>query len=426
MKVFWMLVFLFYIQSGFTQAPKVLTLEECIQIALRQNPEVALSKLNIRQAEEIYANAKQNQWPTVTGNVSQSVFGGRSIDPFSNAFVQQSITSNAFGVGVNVPVFNGFALKNQVEQNRLLVEVSKQNLAGQWKIIRIETIRAYYQVILALDLQRVQADQVEEVQRQRLILEEKRKEGLVSEIQLKELDAQLSTLAFEALELRQAVQQAQLNLGQVMGYPESKEIRVEKPRFPQRAFTVSVAKHPVLKAYQFRMTEASIGLSTARATAYPRVSVGLGMNTVYSSAASSDISYWNQLNFNFNQFANVGVSIPLFNSSQTKQKVVQAQIRMDIVKKEWEREYLKLNQEAERLRLEIQVLDEKVSQAKINQQIQQELYWAMKERFAEGLVSLLELNTYRLNAEKASNLLVRTEVDYAFKKQVLQTFLEEG
>lgn len=425
MKVFWTIGFLFFTQGGFAQGPKVLTLDECIQIALRQNPEVALSKLSVRQAEDTHVFSKQNQWPTATSNVSQSVFGGRSIDPFSNTFVQQSITSNAFGLGVNVPVFNGFSVKNQIEQNRLLAEVSKQNLAGQLKIIKIETIRAYFQVVLALDLQRIQADQIDEVQSQRLILQEKIKEGIASAIQLKELDAQLSNLAFEALELRQSLQQAQLNLAQIMGYSENKEIQVEKPRFVHREPTGSVAKHPILKAFQFRMMESNIGLATARATAYPRVSLGAGLNTAYSSAASGDISYWNQLNFNFNQFANLSISIPLFNSSQTKQKVAQAQIQIDVVKKEWEKEHLRLKQEVERLRLEIQILGKKVQQAQENQRIQQEIYGAIKERFSEGMVSLLELNAYRLTTEKAASVMIRTEADLAFKKQVLQTFLEE-
>jgi outer membrane protein len=417
------LCFLVWVFSA--KAQKLLTLEECVQISLKQNPEIALNQLYIRQANDAHKFSKQNILPSITANVSQNLFGGRSIDPFTNSFVQRNISSNSFNMGANFTVFNGFALKNQIEQNRLQTEIAKQNLNLQKKILEISTIQAYLQVLLAIDFQKINQEQKQDIAEQLSIMKEKVKEGMVSPIQIKELEAQNANLKFEEFEIINNIKLAKLNLTQIMAYKDLTDFELKKPSLLLSPSKNTSVNHPIQKSLRLKLAESNIGIATAKGTAYPRLSMGLGAGTAFSSAAASEIAFFNQLNFNLNQFFNFGVSIPVFNSSQTKQKTAQAVVKSEIIKKEIEKENLKLNQEAETYRLEISVLKEKKNQALANLQIQSELYESVKERFKEGVLSTLELNTYRINLEKAKATHVKTELELIFKVLVLNAFLEE-
>ena len=112
---YFLLFCLFYLDLN---AQKAYTLEECIETAFRQSPDIQLQNLVTLQASDAYSYSKKNIYPTVSGNFSQGMNGGRSIDPFTNSFIQRSISSNSIGVGTNLTIFNGFALKNQIALNK--------------------------------------------------------------------------------------------------------------------------------------------------------------------------------------------------------------------------------------------------------------------------------------------------------------------
>jgi outer membrane protein len=50
---------------------------------------------------------------------------GRSIDPFTNTYVNKIIKSSILALGSGVTVFNGFSMQNLVKQNKLNYEASK-------------------------------------------------------------------------------------------------------------------------------------------------------------------------------------------------------------------------------------------------------------------------------------------------------------
>jgi outer membrane protein len=256
-------------------------------------------------------------------------------------------------------------------------------------------------------------------------MKEKVKEGMASSIQIKELEAQSANLKFEEFEINNNIKLAKLNLSQIMAYKDGVDFLPKKPIVLISSSQSTPQNHPIQKSLNMKLADANLGIATAKGSAFPRLSLGAGAGTAYSSAAASEIAFFNQLNFNLNQFFNFGVRIPIFNSSQTKQKIAQAVVKSEIIKKEIEKENLKLYQEAETYHLEISVLKEKKNQALANLQIQSELYESVKERFKEGVLSTLELNTYRINLEKAKATHVKTELELIFKVLVLNAFLEE-
>ena len=71
--------------------PEVLTLQKSLEIALQNNLQVkqggintAVSAINLRQA-------KHNLLPDISADLTHGLNSGRSIDPFTNSYVEQNL-----------------------------------------------------------------------------------------------------------------------------------------------------------------------------------------------------------------------------------------------------------------------------------------------------------------------------------------------
>ena len=418
------LLIVFFLFSCRLNAQKVFSLEECIEIAFRQSPDLQLQNLNILQASENYRFSKKSIYPTVSANLSQGINGGRSIDPFSNTFIQRTINSNSLGLGTNWTVFNGFSTKNQIELNKNSVEVEKFQLEFRRKELKINVISAYLQVLVSQELLKISQEQRKDLEFQLQVLKEKVKEGLLAQSQIAEFEAQLANQVFEEYSAKNNLELARLNLSQRLGFSSKTdfEVKFHKKIIP-KSWETNIL-HPAQKVLEARLIGAKLGSTIAKAAKYPTVSISGGLGSAYSSAASLEYSYFNQLNYNLNQFFRVGMIIPIYNNGQVQARIETANIQEQIVKKEMDQQKLKLGQEFEKQKMEIALLTERIKFGEINLSAQNKTYAAAKERFSEGLINSVELNILRMNAERVKITQIQMQIELNYKALMLETFLE--
>jgi outer membrane protein len=420
MKIILILLFI-----GFqVHAQKAYTLDECIETALRQRPEIQIQNLQIQQAAATYNFSKRNQYPTVSGNISQGINGGRSIDPFSNSFVQRSISSNSLGVGANWNIFNGFSIRNQIEFNKNNLEQEKLGLALRKKEIKISVIQAFMQVLIAEELLKVVQEQRKDLESQLSALREKEKEGLVSKTQMEDFEAQIANVAYDEYNAKNNIELSKLTLGQWLGFTTKTDFKTKFERTTPSKIVEINPHHPAIKITESKLTGARISTKMAVSTKYPTLNLSGGLGSAYSSAASSEFAYFSQLNYNFNQYFRLGLNIPIFSNGQVQAKTTNARIQEQVLKKQKEQENLRINQEFEKQKMEISLLSEKLKYAEKNLNIQKKAYASAKEQFSEGVINSIELNTFRLNTEKAKISYIQTEIELNLKSLMLEAFVE--
>jgi len=101
------------------------SLTQCIDYSYKQNFDVKLKELRLKQSEIILQRSQKAIYPNLSGSFSQGINSGRSIDPFTNDFIQRTIFSNSLGANANFTIFNGFSLKNQIIQNQYNAEADQ-------------------------------------------------------------------------------------------------------------------------------------------------------------------------------------------------------------------------------------------------------------------------------------------------------------
>ena len=128
-------------------AQQVLGLSECAELLTKNNLTFRGGQLQAEAAQAQWRQAKSQQLPTLGINASQGVNLGRSIDRFTNAYIDQLYNSSYVGANVQAPIFQGFQVQNQIRQYKLLKESSLESSTALRNTQLLLMVQAYVQVL---------------------------------------------------------------------------------------------------------------------------------------------------------------------------------------------------------------------------------------------------------------------------------------
>ena len=407
-------------------------LEQCIDYAYKQSFDIKQRMLKIKQAENTLRQSKHAIYPNLSGSVSQGISSGRSIDPFTNDFIQHTISSNSISFGSNLTLFSGFALKHQILQNSYNLQADEWDLQRGKIELRNRITLAYMQVLMNQELWKLNQEQVSSLQLQVDRVKEMVKEGNMPNTNLTDLDAQMAMAEYEALNMKSNIELARLSLAQLMAFPTYSSFEIEFIPFNESTILIdqpylhtilaTINEQPIIKNADLRFQSSGLGIKLAQAGRYPSVSLGGGFGTAYSSAAAREYNYFNQLNFNLNQYARLNINIPILSNGQIKGRINNAVINHQIAETQLSQSRLQLKQEIEQAYLTAKIAQEKLTSAQRQLRAQQIAFDSAKERFLEGLIHAIELNNFRLNLEKANSNFVQAKYELFFRKMLLDYY----
>jgi outer membrane protein len=408
------------------------SLNQCIEYGYKQNFDVKLKELRLKQTENTLQQSQKAIFPNLSGSFSQGINSGRSIDPFTNGFIQRTISSNSFGANANFTIFNGFSLKNQIIQNQYNSEADQVEIQRAKNELRIRITLAYMQVLMNQELSKIAQEQIQNIQSQYERAKALVNEGNMPKTNLIDLDAQLATAEYDALNAKNNIDVSKLSLAQLMAFPNFMAFDIENNSIEEKTVLLNDTYlqnilsgfyfQPMIKSAELRVRSANIGIKLAEAGKYPTVSLGAGFGSAYSSAAAKEYNYFNQLGFNLNQFARLSINIPIYTNGQVKGRITNAQINQRIVETQLSQTKLQIKQEIEQVYLTAKIAQEKLKAAQRQVSAQQIAYDSAKDRYLEGLLHAIELNTFRINLEKAKSNLIQSKYEFYFRKTVLDYY----
>lgn len=90
------------------QQKVVYSLDDCIEI--NNNLNLKSSKLNAKSSKIDYKQSQLDVLPNLNANYNLGITNGRSIDPFTNNYINQELTFSNAELTLNTTVFNGFRM----------------------------------------------------------------------------------------------------------------------------------------------------------------------------------------------------------------------------------------------------------------------------------------------------------------------------
>ena len=161
---------------------------------------------------------------------------GRSIDPFTNGYIDQRVNYANYGLSSGLTVFNGLTLQNSIRQTSLAYEASKMDVQQQRDNLTLNIILAYLQVLSNEDLLTQAMSQADVSRQQVSMLEKKNKQGAIPPSQLSNLQGELAGNELSVVNGQNQLATSKLSLFQLMNISYDSSIKFE--RMPVDAFNV--------------------------------------------------------------------------------------------------------------------------------------------------------------------------------------------
>ncbi|MAB48963.1 MAG: transporter [Flavobacteriaceae bacterium] len=451
---------------GYTQDlnQKTYSLDECISIALENNLDLKSSELSVNSAKINHQQSKANLLPSINGNFNLGVNDGRSIDPFTNDFINQELTFSNMGLSLDMTIFNGFRLLNSAKQNSLNRKASElENEAAQQDLVLNVTL-AYLQVlnskaVLDLTKQRYQTTK-EQLKNQKEFYENE--SGNPADYA--DILGQIASDETSVLNSESNLNNARLALVRLLNLPDTIEIDAESILLDfekyelsaEEVYNEALQNLATFKANELRIEAAKKGVSVAKSQFTPEISIFGGINTNYSSAAqlfnstgisvvetgdfvtvdgddlpimteqtnfeAETISYKDQLDNNLNTVIGVAVNVPLFNGFRAKNNVVLEKIRVEESILELERTYIDIKNAIAQVHFDMEAVYNRYQSLQKQVEAYQESYRINEIRFKNGVSNFLNYVTSKNNLDNAKVNLANTKYEYLLRVKVLDYY----
>ncbi len=465
MKSFF-LIALFVPFAFIATAQHTLTLQQAIETGIRNNIDVLQSDLLMQKADISYKQSRSNMLPDLNANANQGTNYGRSIDPFTNAYIDQKVSFGNYGASSNILIFNGMSLQNQIKANKLGFEASRLELQQAKDNLTINIILAYLQVLRTKDILEQSREQVLVTQKQADRLNILNESGAILPSDFYDLKGQLANDQIAIVDNAAAYETAKLSLAQLLNIPYDKSFEAEKipeenfivnyTDTPDEIYKAALQKFSQIKATELRTASEQKNISSIKGRLYPTLSLGGNINSNFSSVATRDyllnttdvtstnyvnvsgtqypvivkqnnynsekIGFGNQLSNNLYYTFNLGLSIPLFNASRVKNQIKLAKIdyrnselveqhTKTQVQQSIEQAYVNLNSSSDKYKL----LQDQVNSFT-------ESFRAAEIRFNAGAITSVDYLIAKNNLNRAQSNLIIIKYDFVLREKVLDYY----
>ncbi len=328
-KVF--ILFFLSVSSLFSQ--EILTLEEAINLALKNNRDVKIAKNNFDIALNNYSFGNAGFLPTIdlssgytksSNNTRQEYFDGRSIN-------RTGASSNSLNFGVTLAwkVFDGFG--NYINYRKLDegkgIAQTREMLVSEGVVS--EVILAYYDILRQKEILKALKESIAISEQRVKIAEEKYKVGTASKVELLQARADLNADQSALLRQEVVLKNAKVNLNLLLGrdpeidFDVVDTIKVEELSIDD-LLSKAFERNRLLIATQKEFEISKLNLASVRAELFPSVNFFIGYNFTRSRSQAGFIASNQNLGFNYG----LNISFNLFNGFNTIRKYENAKIEI--------------------------------------------------------------------------------------------------
>jgi outer membrane protein len=461
-----MLLTLLFSDTNAQETPARLTLQQAVDIAVKNNIQVKQSSLRLESAEINRKQARAEMLPNINGNFNYGWNNGRNIDPFTNTYVNQQIQGSNVSASGQWSLFNGLQVHNNIKQQSLNEEASKMDLQQIKENTTLLVIMNYLQVLNNEDLLQNIKNQAEVTSKQVERLDIMVKEGAVGMYLLADMKGQLSNDNVGIVNAANSLELSKLNLCQLLNIPFNKELQLERNDVPMPAGMYQGSQEEIIKtalnnlalikASDLRIQSAEKAIKVEQSSYYPQVGLYGNLFSNYSSAAtlntpttvvdqvtndyvvvnniknpvitpvqnysSENIKYGNQMKNNVGSSFGIAAQIPLFNNFRTKNRVALAKVNLKSAEVDRENTELQLRQNIEQAYANMTASFNRYK-AHLDQYTNyQESFRAYEIRFNAGTINSVEYLTAKNNFDRATINLTQVRYEYIFRTKILDYY----
>jgi outer membrane protein len=442
------------------------TLQQCVDIAFANNADVKQAELLADAAKINYEQSKANILPNLNAGIYHTIYNGRSINPYTNSYIDEQNTAASYQLTTAVTLWNGSSIQNYMKQYALSYEAGKMDAQNAKDKVTINIILNYLAILSAQEQLNIAEKQADASKKKVEILVLKNNDGAIAPADLYDMRGQLAADELSVINTKNNLENAKLALAQLMNIPYSAGMKLEAitdgmlplpyDATVEEVYNNAIQRLALVKAADLKVASTVKNIQAIKGQMMPTLSLSGGLYTNYSSAAntqqlisSSDvatnnyvlvnnvkspvyttqsvyssvpISYGNQWTNNLNSAISVGLQIPILNGFQYKNKLrlakvaeqqatVQAQTTKIQLRQAIEQDYVNLNAAYETYKnLLMQVADFEQS------------FHSAEIRFNAGAITIVDYVIAKNNLDRVQLNLIAAKYNYILRTKVLDFY----
>jgi outer membrane protein len=448
------------------------SLRQCVEYAMDKNISVRQADVQARIDALTLEQSKLARLPSASMQNNGGYQFGRSIDPTSNQFTTAEILFANHSLNIGLDLFNWFSKKNTVIANTYRAEAARAGVEKARSDIALNVANAYLQILLSREQINISEVQVKQSKEQVDNISKQVKEGALPELNLMEMEAQLSNDSATLINAQANYGLSVLQLKALLNIEADVPFEVEEPSVesipvetlselePAAVYELAVKNMPQQKINELNLKAAIKNVSVQKAAMYPSLTLFGGLDTRYSNAERlyasaftntfvpigrtptgeivttlderlvpttfSKNTYFRQINNNFGQSVGLSLNIPIFNAGIARTNWRKAKLNVESVELQKELDGQTLKQDIYQAHLNAVAALQKFQASQKAVATSQKAYEFARKRFDVGLLNSIDLITNQNNFFRARINLLSAQYDYVFKMKLLEFYKGQG
>ena len=446
-------------------AQQVISLQKAVELTLQKNLTIKQAQYTEALAVEDVNQSKYNLLPNLIANPSGGYYFGKS--QVTGAFAYATSTLNINGSAqAQVTLYQGGQLRNQIIQNKLILDVDKSSTAKVKNDLVLNVVTDYLQILTNQDLVTAAQQQIDIA---KIALDRTQKNfdaGNQSQADLSQSKAGVSTAELNLTNAQNQLDLTVLVLKQYMEMDPAVNITVERPDISKlndiktafdaqdvikTAFSVS----PDIKLAEAQQKTYDQAIKIAKGNYYPSLVLFGGIGSGYSNQAKtvtgetvvgssqigtvdatgqtvsspilqpslSPISFTNQLNNNFNKSIGLTLQVPIFNRFTARTSLRKAKLNLENAQVTTDLAKVTLSKTITQALLDLNASVKRFASTQQTYQANKDAFNFIQQRFNVGLVNSLDYNTSLTNYNKAQTDMIEAQYEVIFRSKVIDYYL---
>jgi len=449
------------------KAQEVIGLQKAVDLTLQNNLTIKQAQITEALANEDYKQSKNNLLPSLIANPQGGFNFGRSPVAGQYTYITRSSFSVNSTASVQVTLYQGGQLRNQIYQNKLLLDVDKTSTAKVKNELLLNVVTDYLTILTDQDLV-IAAKQQIGIAKITLDRAQKNFEaGNQTVADLAQAKAQVSTAELNLTNAQNQVDLAILILKQYMEMDPSKEIIVEKPDISKltnvktvydvtEVIKTAFTLNPDIRLAELQQQTYAQSIKIAKGNYLPVLTLFGNLQSSYSNAVSSHVvgtgpatqvpigtvtgtnqvvtttvipsilapyPFTNQFGDNFNQSLGVSLQIPIFNHFSARTSVRKAKLSYQNAELNTQLAKNTLSKTIIQAMLDLQAAEKSFLSSQETFNSNKEALNITKQRYDVGLVNTLDYNTAITNYNKSQNDMIEAQYQVIFRSKVIDYYL---
>ncbi|MCH5239897.1 MAG: TolC family protein [Muribaculaceae bacterium] len=409
-----------------------LTLHDCMQYAISKSTKIKIQKAEISDKRLEIRDAVLSAFtPAVNASTYAYYNFGRSIDPQTNTYFNQTSFHNNYSVSAYIDLFDGLSAVNNIKISKTGLLISQSQEKQVEADICLAVIEAYYNVVYYSRLSEVSKNLVSDAEKSLSLAKRQEELGIKGYADVVQMEADLADRQYDLISTENMAKDQLMTLKALLFWDEDEDLIIDQnlPSFVEEIFDseliilLATNNNPEVKMASWNVENSKRELRVAKWSIFPTLTLYGGWNTsYYTYSGYQSPSYSNQFKNNMGEYVELGLTVPLYNRLKGISNIQKKKHAYNNARLELDQKKMDIEMEVKRAVQDCEGASMAYIQAFRKSSVQEEAFRLNQKKLEQGLISPLEFQTANNNYLKAKSDEMNSLFKYIIKQAVVKYY----